>query len=211
MMFMFNRILLKDGFSIIKITMNAQNNCLINTDDFFNEISEAIYKKYRDFTYNVSKLEDGNIGAFYTVPSNLCDAIVEDVSEIIDYFNVLNDKIAGLEETETQEKKEEETMSLDVEKLNLSDYKNMMDAWSKEMRDKFVKEANLSKEEISEQIDESTKSFVSNIGILAQKVLYITGSKLYSHRVKIFCNECREKGIFESARSLRKYFYRLSL
>ena len=202
MLFNFETKELENGFSIITITMNTQIECFINLDDFYDEISETIYKYYNDFECNTCALLNGDFRTFYTVPGFNDDAI-KDIEEVINYFNVLNDKIVGLEEP-LEEKQEDE--ELDVEKLELKDYKSMMDAWARNMRDKFAKEANLSKEEISEQIDESTKSFVSNIGILAQKVLYITGSKLYAHRVKIFCNECREKGIFESARSLRKYF-----
>ena len=81
-----------------------------------------------------------------------------------------------------------------------------MDAWAKDMRDKFAKEANLSKEEIGEQIDDATKSFVSNIGILSQKILYISGSKIYSDKIYDFCEECRQKDIFSCARELRKFF-----
>ncbi len=213
MLFKFKTMQLEDGFGLLTITMDAQVKCLaISIDDFFDEISETINKRYKDFSCNTCVLLNGNFRTFYTVPEAFDDATINDVAEIIDYFNVLNDKIVGLEELGTEE--EQEDTEIDVEKLSLGDYKSMMDAWAKNMRDKLAREAHLSKEEIGEQIDESTKSFVANMGILAQKVLEITGLKIYANDIQLFCIECEKQkgieGVFECARSLREQFIKLS-
>lgn len=207
MLFNLKRVELEDDFSVLMIELNTQTECMINTDDFFDEISETICRTFSGFSLNVGELENGNIGVFYAIPNVFYDAIAKDVEEVIEYFNMLNNKIVGLEEPEPGTEQEETGEEVDVENLTLDDYKSMMDAWARDMRDKFVKEANLSKEEIAEQIDDSTKSFVSNMGILAQKLLYISGSKIYADKIYDFCDECRTKGLSESARTLRKFFH----
>lgn len=208
MLFKLKRIELEvDNFSVLMIEQNTQTECLISTADFIDEISEVIRRHFKGFSSNVGELENDNIGIFYTIPNVFYDDIAKDVEEIIEYFNVLNDKIVGLEEPDTEDAGDQESQEeLDIENLTLDDFKAMMDSWAKDMRNKFAKEANLSKEEINAQIDESTKSFVSNMGILAQKILYISGSKIYADKIYDFCNECRTKGISESARTLRRFF-----
>jgi hypothetical protein len=220
MLFKFETMELEDGFSILTITMDAQTKCMINTDDFFDEMSETIGKKYKDFcrTCNPSS-------TFYTI-HGVFDSIIKDIEEVINYFNVLNDKIVSLDnEMETKEEEDMATINnnetvvennmevVNMENLTIKDYTNMVDAMAKEMKEKVVKEANLSKEEINEQIDEEVKSFVADMGILGKKVLQITGIPVYANRIGVFCDKCREKngieGIFDCARELRKEFLEL--
>jgi hypothetical protein len=185
----------------------------IDTNDIYNEVFDRLHNAgYYDVTIAVYT-ENDYIEMPFHVKGEFKKSIINEINEVVEYFNILNDKILGLHDdaTATEDTKNQE---INVENLSIADYKAMMDAWARDMRDKFVKEANLSKDEIGEQIDSATKSFVSNMGILAQKVLYITGCKLYANEIYMFCKECREEngteGIFKCARKLRAYFADIS-
>lgn len=212
---------LEDGFSILTITMDEQTKCMINTDDFFDEMSETIGKKYKDFCRTCNPCS-----TFYTI-HGVFDDIIKDIEEVINYFNVLNDKIVCLDnkvETEEEKAMTNETINnatingsneevKDMDKLTIEDYANMVDAMAKDMKEKVAKEANKSKEEINEQIDEEVKSFVADMGILGKKVLQITGLPVYANRIGVFCDNCRKEkgieGVFNCARELRKEFMEL--
>jgi hypothetical protein len=101
MLFELKRILFNHDFSMLMIELNTQElntqtECSVDIDDliydlFDKAIPNKCYRIYRYFGCNdVYELENGNLGAFYTVADIFYDDIVKNVEEVmINYFNVL--------------------------------------------------------------------------------------------------------------------------